>query len=74
MDKHADTVCKCAQPNRAKGSRDFVPCRVQGQRPCWGQGAKPLAPPLPSHILYPLLPRLVRVHGFVRALHDVADG
>ena len=71
--KHADTVCKCAQPNRAKGSRDEVPCRVQGQRPCWGQGAKPLAPPLPSHIPCPLLPRLVRVHGFVRALHDVTD-
>ena len=58
MDKHADTVCKCAQPNRAKGSRDEVP--------------QPRLP-LPSHILCPLLPRLVRVHGFVRALHDVTD-
>ena len=24
-----------------KGSRDNVPCRVQGQRPCWGLGQRP---------------------------------
>ena len=33
MDKHADTVCKCAQPNRAKGSREELPCGVKGQSP-----------------------------------------
>ncbi len=73
MDKHADTVCKCAQPNRAKGSREELPCGVKGQSPLRSPEAEPLVPPLPSHILYPLLPRLVRVHGFVRALHDVTD-
>ena len=47
-DQHAGIVCSCHQPNRAKGSREgtssrfILPCRVQGQRPCWGQGAKPL--------------------------------
>ena len=40
--KHAGIVCRRHQPNRAKGSREELPCRVQGQRPCWGQGAKPL--------------------------------
>ena len=39
-DQHAGTVCRRHQPNRAKGSREELPCRVQGQRPCWGQGAK----------------------------------
>ena len=48
VDKHAGIVCSCHQLNRAKGSREgtssrfILPCRVQGQRPCWGQGAKPL--------------------------------
>ena len=42
VDKHAGIVCSCHQLNRAKGSREKLPCRVQGQRPCWGQGAKPL--------------------------------
>ena len=32
-DKHADTVCKCAQLNRAEGSREELPCGVKGQRP-----------------------------------------
>ena len=32
--KHADTVCRRYQPNRAEGSREELPCRVQGQRPC----------------------------------------
>ena len=47
-DQHAGIVCSCDQLNRAKGSREgtssrfILPCRVQGQRPCWGQGAKPL--------------------------------
>ena len=41
-DQHAGIVCSCHQPNRAKGSREELPCRVQGQRPCWGQGATPL--------------------------------
>ena len=47
-DQHAGIVCRRHQPNRAKGSREgtssrfILPCRVQGQRPCWGQGAKPL--------------------------------
>ena len=40
-DQHAGIVCSCHQPNRAKGSREELPCRVQGQRPCWGQGATP---------------------------------
>ena len=31
--KHADTVCRCHQLNRAKGSREELPCRVKGQRP-----------------------------------------
>ena len=41
-DQHAGIVCRSHQLNRAKGSREELPCRVQGQRPCWGQGAKPL--------------------------------
>ena len=47
-DQHAGIVCSCHRPNRAEGSREgtssrfILPCRVQGQRPCWGQGAKPL--------------------------------
>ena len=41
-ERHAGTVCSRSHPNRAKGSREELPCRVQGQRPCWGQGAKPL--------------------------------
>ena len=47
-DQHAGIVCSCHQLNRAKGSREgtssrfILPCRVQGQRPCWGQGAKHL--------------------------------
>ena len=41
-DKHAGIVCRSHQLNRAKGSREELPCRVQGQRPCWGQGATPL--------------------------------
>ena len=47
-DQHAGIVCSCHQPNRAEGSREgtssrfILPCRVQGQRPCWGQGAKHL--------------------------------
>ena len=41
-DQHAGIVCSCHQLNRAKGSREELPCRVQGQRPCWGQEAKPL--------------------------------
>ena len=46
LHKHADMLCKCAQLNREKGSREELPCRVQGQRPCWGQGTKPLGSPL----------------------------
>ena len=47
-DQHAGIVRSCHQLNRAEGSREgtssrfILPCRVQGQRPCWGQGAKPL--------------------------------
>ena len=49
-DQHAGIVCRSHRPNRAEGSREgtssrfILPCRVQGQRPCWGQGAKPLGP------------------------------
>ena len=45
MDKHADTVCKCAQPNRAKGSREELPCGVKGQSPLRSPEAEPLVPP-----------------------------
>ena len=31
--KHAGIVCKCHQLNRAKGSREELPCKVKGQRP-----------------------------------------
>ena len=47
-DQHAGIVCRSHRPNRAEGSREgtssrfILPCRVQGQRPCWGQGAKHL--------------------------------
>ena len=48
-DKHAGIACRRHQPNRAKGSREELPCRVQGQRPCWGQGAKPLGSLSPAN-------------------------
>ena len=32
---------KATKPGSPKGSRDNVPCRVQGQRPCWGLGQRP---------------------------------
>ena len=38
---HAEGARKRDQLNREKGSRDAVPCRVQGQRPCWGLGQRP---------------------------------
>ena len=38
---HAEGTRKRDQLNREKGSRDAVPCRVQGQRPCWGLGQRP---------------------------------
>ena len=46
-DKHAGKAGKSDQLNRAKGSRGGLrpffsaPCRVQGQRPCWGLGQRP---------------------------------
>ena len=33
LDKHAGTLCSCAQPNRAEGSREKLPCGLKGQRP-----------------------------------------
>ena len=47
-DKHADTVCKCAQLNRAEGSREELTCGVQRQSLWWGQGAAPLGSLTPS--------------------------
>ena len=38
---HAEGARKRDQLTREKGSRDNVPCRVQGQRPCWGLGQRP---------------------------------
>ena len=35
--RHGSTL----KPGSQKGSRDNVPCRVQGQRPCWGLGQRP---------------------------------
>ena len=40
-DKHAGNAGKSDQLNRAEGSRGDPPCRVQGQRPCWGLGQRP---------------------------------
>ena len=40
-DQHAGIACRRHQLNRAKGSREELPCRVQGQRPCWGLGQRP---------------------------------
>ena len=40
-DQHAGIACRRHQPNRAKGSREELPCRVQGQRPLWGLGQRP---------------------------------
>ena len=33
VDKHAGIVCQCAQLNRAKGSREELPCGVKGAMP-----------------------------------------
>ena len=33
LDKHAGTLCSRHQLNRAKGSREELPCGVKGQRP-----------------------------------------
>ena len=33
LHKHAGIVCSRHQPNRAKGSREELPCGVKGQRP-----------------------------------------
>ena len=46
LDKHADTVCKCHQLNREKGSREELPCRVKGQRPLRSPEAAPLGSPV----------------------------
>ena len=43
--QHAEEVWACAQRNRAKGSRDEVPCGVQRQRLWRGLGAAPLGHP-----------------------------
>ena len=46
-DKHAGTLCSCAQPNREKGvERVEDPSRVQGRALCRSPEAEPLAPPL----------------------------
>ena len=45
LHKHANTVCNRAQRNRAKGSREELPCGVQRQRLWWGsRGETPYAP------------------------------
>ena len=33
----------CRAVSALPGSSGRAPCRVQGQRPCWGLGAKPLS-------------------------------